>query len=73
MKNPPTDFSNDQLRLIKCFKRDFLLIDYNMCNKSIFKDIYECIITGDPKCRKQRAITLKARMQITKASKEQKK
>lgn len=71
MKNPPADFSKNQLQLINSFKRDFLLIDYNICDKNIFKDVYECIITGDPKQRKIRAITLSARKQITEVSKEQ--
>lgn len=63
IKNPPKDFNKNQLNLIREFKRDMLFINYSFCDNKTYKDIYECIMVGDPKDRKKRAIMLKAMKQ----------
>lgn len=70
IKNPTADLSKNQLHLIKEFKRDMLFINYNLCDKKVFKSIYECITTGDPKDRKKRAIMLSVRKETAKKRKE---
>ena len=70
MKNPPKDFNKNQLHLIREFKRDMVLVDYSLCDVKVYKEIYECIATGDPKDRKKRAITSNVRKQIAKGVKK---
>ena len=69
MKKPPKDFNKNQLRIIKEFKRDMLYMDYSLCGNEIYKSIYECIMVGDPKMRKVRAIMVKVANEIANQTK----
>lgn len=70
IRKPPIDFSKNQLHLLRVFKMDMMLVDYSLCDEKIYKEIYECVIAGDPKDRKKRAITSSARKQIAEGAKK---